>query len=203
MDNYAAVKERLVAVRRPGAGRRGRPHAPRAIGRRLGADNGRGVMPVSAARELAVGLLRAAARALSSSRTTSRRTRPRSWATSPGSDRCAACTTRRTRPRPAARRGRRPGPATIAPRPDTFPGLAHRMETVGSGPCFRQRFQGDQRGRRRAGAGLLRRLFWIAGGRPKRGIASLANSFRASARPIWSARRRRISPGTLESVSCL
>ena len=76
-----------------------------------------------------------------------------------------------------------------APACDSFPGLAHRMEQVGRARAraLRQRLQGDQRRRRREGAGeLSRRIFWIVGGRPKEGgIAPLA--------PLFPARRQGLS----------
>ena len=88
----------------------------------------------------------------------------------------------------------------------TFPGLAHRMETVGDDRqgAVRQRQQGHQRRRRAPGpVAAIRRVYWIAGGQPKTGgIDDLADLFPrvikayliGEAAPTPSPRRSRARP---------
>ena len=188
MEHYAAVKERLVAgVQTDGTAivgvdddwcaAVGRPRSSSA-GKRVVRDLGAPAAAPTAS-------MSTASRSCSAAGGTAHADR----AISAASARCAARTTRRTRPAPRPRRSR----SASTPRRSSracarFPGLAHRMEQVGRKRprAVRQRFQGDQRRFRGAGAGLLRRhlLDRRRQAEDRRHRDRSPNSSRASARPI-------------------
>ena len=78
-----------------------------------------------------------------------------------------------------------------------FPGLVHRMETVGEIEAVR--FVNDSKATNadaaRQAMSSYPRVEWSAGGRATAGgLEPLEDLFPASPRPIWWARRPRISP---------
>ena len=78
----------------------------------------------------------------------------------------------------------------------SFPGLAHRMEEVGRRD--KVLFINDSKATNADSAAqalaCFSDIFWIAGGKAKPAASRWPIFSRASARPIWSARPRRISP---------
>jgi len=156
LEHYAAVKERLVAgVQTGGAAVIGVDDEWCAAAADRVVAMGKKVVRISVRLRLADGIY--AENGELSAPPAARRNRSRNSTTSV---RCAGCTTRRMRLVLLRRRSRsvsmrrRFSKACVR-----FPGLAHRMEQVGrKGPVlFRQRFQGDQRGFRGPGAGLVHR----------------------------------------------
>ena len=188
LAHYAAVKERLVAgVQADGTAIVGvDDNWCQAVADRDRASPASAVLRVSVRRPLADGLYVEAEQIMAAAGGTAQRHR----ASSARSDRCAACTMRRTPPAPtgAALHARACRPAAIQEGLRSFPGLPHRMEEVGrkGNVLFVNDFQGDQCGFVRAGAGLLRRHFLDRRRQAEDRRHRLARpaSFRACARPI-------------------
>ena len=180
MENYAAVKERLVAAcRRRHRGDRRRRRLVRARSAdRVAAAGKTVVRDLGRASAAPTAIYAEAAEIVSMPRASRRAGRSRR---SPASARCAARTTRRTR-RCAAAPALALGldAAAIQRGLRSFPGLAHRMEQVGR--KGRVLFVNDSKATNADSAAqalaCFTDIFWIAGGKPKTGgITSLAAFF--------------------------
>ncbi len=193
LAHYAAVKERLVA----GVQARGTAIVGvddgwcRNIADRLDRA-GKRVVRISV-EEPAGRRHLCRARAPSCTAPAARTAKSRGWA---ASARCAACTTRRTRPAPRPARWRwASAPTVLQNGLRSFPGLAHRMEQVGRrGNVL---FVNDSKGTNAdAAANALSSftdIFWIAGGKPKDGGIGLAGYSSAHPRRLSDRRGRAAS----------